>query len=960
MGFEGSEERLQDSVLVKTPSCEKAEGFKASSRPFKENSNNGTVDSAFGQKCDRGSDRSSNSRFLQPLLCDAQERVREVESYSRSQQFGSVLHTKGRIQNGDCRGCERVDRHRRVGRVSRLSGCLFPYVDPSQFKKVPEIYAKWKDLSVQGASNGPLFLSKGVHKADKGDQGICTKAGGGGSSVHRRLVSSCTKPKFSSSAHLLCSKDSRSTGLSCKYQEVGVETDAALCFPRSEVQPRVGNFNFVRGEIHEDTEVVRLFSEATQTDSSELAISDREARVIRESDKVGYASCQTTATRAEETVVSEVGQSPRPSDSTETFTTSPALVVRKRQCVDRSGYEEGRDTGSGSGVHGFIHERLGRYCGWCEDRRRLVCCGDRISHQCVRVAGDKEGHGGLSSHGRGQECDDSHGQFYCCQLHQQAGRNKVSTDVRGNFGFVQLDRVAGDSDEVQTHTRKAQCCGGPTLQNGTGDTNRVVAASSDLQGRVVGLGNSSDRLVCHSVQSQAGSLLLSGSRSESSGGGRVFSELDEPVRLRVPSDGNNGNGAQEDSGGLLQSGSGGTLLAQASVVPIVAQSPRRLADSSARQVVSSEATAVRSLPQCSAETRSSCMAIITGANIKRGFREEVADRIARAQKSSSISLYESKWRGFCDWCVERGTDPLQATVPDVADFLCHLHDVKKLVVSTIRGYVTAINHVFKAIRDLNIGKNEQLIGLISNFERDTSVVREPLPPWDLSVVLSVFRESPYEPMHLVDMKFVTFKTVFLLTLATGCRRSEIHALKFDSIQWQDNGGSVLLFPGMQFLAKTELVSKDILKPVQVCSLTRILGNDDRDRVLCPVRALKFYLKRTEDIRGSRKRLFLAFKKGYKHEICRNTVSGWLKKTVLLNYELASKDTRALYQVKAHQVRAMASSYAFHRNCSMERILMACSWKHSTTFIQFYLRDLTFTDQEGMKKLGPLVVAKQVL
>ena len=169
----------------------------------------------------------------------------------------------------------------------------------------------------------------------------------------------------------------------------------------------------------------------------------------------------------------------------------------------------------------------------------------------------------------------------------------------------------------------------------------------------------------------------------------------------------------------------------------------------------------------------------------------------------------------------------------------------------------------------------------------------------------------------------------------------------------------MLFPQAKFLAKTELVNSDVLKPVQVPALTRVVSDTDKDRNLCPIRALKFYLKRTEKTRENRKRLFISFKPGYTSDICKSTISGWLKKCILLSYELASKDTKGLLGIKAHQVRAMASSFAFHRNCSMEKLLMACSWKHHSTFTQFYLKDLTFSDQQGLKKLGPLVVAKQV-
>ena len=92
------------------------------------------------------------------------------------------------------------------------------------------------------------------------------------------------------------------------------------------------------------------------------------------------------------------------------------------------------------------------------------------------------------------------------------------------------------------------------------------------------------------------------------------------------------------------------------------------------------------------------------------------------------------------------------------------------------------------------------------------------------------------------------------------------------------------------------------------------------------------------------------------EICKNTISSWLKKTILLAYEHSSEETNRIYNVKAHEVRAMASSLAFLSNVAMEDLLTACTWKNHSTFTSFYLRDLTMIKGD-LLSLGPLVVAQ---
>ena len=88
-----------------------------------------------------------------------------------------------------------------------------------------------------------------------------------------------------------------------------------------------------------------------------------------------------------------------------------------------------------------------------------------------------------------------------------------------------------------------------------------------------------------------------------------------------------------------------------------------------------------------------------------------------------------------------------------------------------------------------------------------------------------------------------------------------------------------------------------------------------DRILCPVQALRYYLDRTKDLRGSRSLLFISFKKGRTSDIKPATLSSWLKQTILLCYKQADQQSLDLAQVKAHDIRAFAASKAFYGGSS---------------------------------------------
>ena len=151
-----------------------------------------------------------------------------------------------------------------------------------------------------------------------------------------------------------------------------------------------------------------------------------------------------------------------------------------------------------------------------------------------------------------------------------------------------------------------------------------------------------------------------------------------------------------------------------------------------------------------------------------------------------------------------------------------------------------------------------------------------------------------------------------------------------------------------------------IKPVVIPALKPQLDKSlTQDRSLCPVRALKFYLDRTKDLRKNKNLLFVAIKEGFTRDISRATISSWLKQTILLAYANSDSESQQLYQVKAHDVRSMAASLAFKGGISLNEILQACFWKSHNTFTNFYLKDLCWHNGQILK-LGPIVSAQHVI
>ena len=318
-----------------------------------------------------------------------------------------------------------------------------------------------------------------------------------------------------------------------------------------------------------------------------------------------------------------------------------------------------------------------------------------------------------------------------------------------------------------------------------------------------------------------------------------------------------------------------------------------------------------------------------------------AARIEAPQRRSTRSVYEAKWTIFTKWCVTNQVDFRSPPVKSVADFLMYLFEDKKLQPSTIDGYRSAIADKLGTTR-VNISKDDNLTRLLESFHRDRPKGRRGIPSWNLSLVLHQLTKAPFEPLREASLKHLTFKTVFLLALGSGKRRSEIHAWQHKNIRHQSDWSKVSLFPSPSFLSKNQLAKEgpESVAPVVIPALAPTLDKFLKsDRSLCPVRALRYYLDRTSDLRQRKELVFVSFKKGFDKDISPATISSWIKQTVILCYELSDQQAHTLHQVKAHDVRAFAASKAFQSGVSLEQILAACHWKSHNTFTQFYLKDV---------------------
>ena len=177
-------------------------------------------------------------------------------------------------------------------------------------------------------------------------------------------------------------------------------------------------------------------------------------------------------------------------------------------------------------------------------------------------------------------------------------------------------------------------------------------------------------------------------------------------------------------------------------------------------------------------------------------------RIAARQRSSTRTIYKSKWAIFEKWCRESSVDFSNPYVNQVSDYFMYLFQDVNRRPSTIDSHRTDIVDTLGPA-GFHISLSSDLNRLLSNFHRDCPKSSRNLPKWN-SVVLKELTITPFEPMKDTDLKNLTLKAAFLLALGSGKHRSESHAWVASKVSNLGQRKKVPLFPLSDFIAKNQL------------------------------------------------------------------------------------------------------------------------------------------------------------
>ena len=347
----------------------------------------------------------------------------------------------------------------------------------------------------------------------------------------------------------------------------------------------------------------------------------------------------------------------------------------------------------------------------------------------------------------------------------------------------------------------------------------MVSSSSNIQSNLQNLAHTNGRHVCHQFESQATNLCLTSPRCKCYEHRCIEHLLGGSGRLCLLSCSSHTKGHTENEHLQVQNDSSSTRVAQNALVLGSSQSVNQAPIATASLSSSAKTTFQSEVSSESHVSESACLAPRHHSESLESFSEQVADRIKAPQRPSSRRLYESRWAIFELWCQQNKVVSAEPSISDIAEFLNHLFTVKNLKPATIAGYRTAISDHLGPF-GLEVGKSIHLNRLLASFYRDKPILNRGIPSWDLSLVLMALTKAPFEPLNDASLKVLTFKTVFLMALASGKRRGEVHAWTFSSLRHKPYWKEVTISPSPAFLAKNQLASDcpDSLKPVVIPAL----------------------------------------------------------------------------------------------------------------------------------------------
>ena len=119
--------------------------------------------------------------------------------------------------------------------------------------------------------------------------------------------------------------------------------------------------------------------------------------------------------------------------------------------------------------------------------------------------------------------------------------------------------------------------------------------------------------------------------------------------------------------------------------------------------------------------------------------------------------------------------------------------------------MVAFSACHRAFSVNSLGKDSRIAQFLRGAFRMRRPVKPVVPFWDLHIVLNAISAAPFEPMDSANLKYVTWRTAFLLAISSTARVSELQALDSNPDLCSISKSHALLHLNPAFLPKCTVV-----------------------------------------------------------------------------------------------------------------------------------------------------------
>ena len=318
-------------------------------------------------------------------------------------------------------------------------------------------------------------------------------------------------------------------------------------------------------------------------------------------------------------------------------------------------------------------------------------------------------------------------------------------------------------------------------------------------------------------------------------------------------------------------------------------------------------------------------------------------------------MYLSKWKKFKEYCEQKGAEPKRATPSLVANFLNYLDVVEHLAPATIKAYRAAIGHMTRASTGYDPGEDMVCSQLLKSIERASPPARSKVPSWDVSIVLRALLASDNTDDQLTHHLF-TAKVTFLLALATGERRSGVHALSHEArVDMAIPPNLILKFvegfiPKAWFLRKNRATLGNIEIPCV---------NDAATEQICPVHTTIRYLELVNARRSpAQTSLLVPHSPTNIKNLAIQAVPRYIVRLVKWAYSYFNLE--APDNVRGHDMRGVAASLAALSGVSLPDVLLSGDWTNAGTFLKHYFQGFSPDCVRDLRRIPSVVAGKKLI